>query len=68
MIDNNTTGILVPPNDAEKFTVAICSLLKENSSVKSLSENARMKVEAYDWKEVKSSWLALLSEKIPIFK
>ena len=62
LIDNNITGILVPPNDAAEFTLAICSLLKDNSLSTSLSENARRKVEAFDWKEVKDSWLALLSE------
>ncbi len=62
LIDSETTGILVPPNDAEELTVAICSLLTDNSLASSLSENARRKVEAFDWKEVKGSWLALLSE------
>jgi glycosyltransferase involved in cell wall biosynthesis len=62
LIDDSATGILLPPNDAKEFTAAICSLLKDNSLVASLSENARRKVEAFDWKEVKGSWLVLLSE------
>ncbi|MGK0296034.1 MAG: glycosyltransferase involved in cell wall biosynthesis [Ulvibacter sp.] len=68
LIDNNLTGILVPPNDAAEFTIAISSLLKDSSLVTSLSENARRKVEAFDWKGVKVSWVALLSEEIPTFE
>jgi glycosyltransferase involved in cell wall biosynthesis len=62
LIDTNRNGILVPPNDAEKFAVVISSLLRDDSIASLLSKNARRKVEAFDWKEVKSSWLALLND------
>jgi glycosyltransferase involved in cell wall biosynthesis len=62
LIDTNTTGLLVPPKDAEAFTGAICSLLRDDFLASVLSKNARRKVEAFDWQEVKGSWLALLDE------
>jgi glycosyltransferase involved in cell wall biosynthesis len=62
LIDTNRNGILVPPNDAEKFAVVISSLLKDNSIANVLSKNARRKVEVFDWKEVKGSWLVLLND------
>jgi glycosyltransferase involved in cell wall biosynthesis len=62
LIESDTTGILVPPNDVSVFTTAICSLLKDGAMATKLSRNARTKVEKFDWQEVKSLWLSLLSE------
>jgi glycosyltransferase involved in cell wall biosynthesis len=62
LIKNDTTGILVPPNDATEFVAAIYRLINDSELASQLSMNARDKVEKYDWQEVKSLWLELLSE------
>ena len=62
LIENDTTGILVPPNDATEFVAAIYRLINDSELASQLSMNARDKVEKYDWQEVKSLWLELLSE------
>jgi glycosyltransferase involved in cell wall biosynthesis len=62
LIDNNVTGILVQPNNVEEFTAAIRTLMKDKYLTASLSENARRKVEAFDWQQVKGSWLSVLGE------
>ena len=58
LISNEEDGLLVDKNDAKKMTRAIIYLL--NGNVSYLSKNARMKVETFDWENVRNKWLEIL--------
>lgn len=60
LIDQEDTGVLVPPNDPQVFVEAILKLLSDNNLGETLSLNARKKVEAYDWEVVKEGWFEVL--------
>lgn len=62
LIDNNKTGILVPPKNSDAFVKAILTLLNDPSLTESLSRAARKQAEAFDWTQVKRTWFALLNE------
>lgn len=63
LIENNKTGILVPPNDEQAFVKAIIDLLFNSDKTKTLSNKARLKVESFDWEEVKGLWNEVLSNE-----
>lgn len=60
LIENEKEGILVPPNNAEAFVEAIESIIKNPIMTQKLTENARKKIESYDWEKVKQAWIKLL--------
>lgn len=60
LIENNVDGILVPPNNSEAFVSAIEDLCTNSSQAQKLTENARLKMEGFDWKKIKHNWIALL--------
>ncbi len=60
MIENETDGILVSPNNPEAFVNAIEYLCANNLKAQELAKNARLKMEGFDWQIVKHSWIALL--------
>lgn len=60
LIENTKDGILVPPNNPALFSKAITNLLENQEMATQLLLNARKKVEAFDWQEVKHSWFRLL--------
>lgn len=60
LIDHEENGLLVPPDDAEKMSDAICRLLNEPGLAERISENGRAKVKNFDWEQVKGLWLELL--------
>jgi len=62
LIDHHKTGILVPPNNEVHFVEAICNLIENPNFIGSISENARAKVEEFDWKKVKHRWFSILNE------
>lgn len=62
LIDNSENGILVPPNDAPAFVDAIIELLNNPLKHGEITKNARVKVERFDWENVKHSWIKLLGE------
>lgn len=62
LIDHEKDGILVPPNNAEVSVNAIIELLNDPLKVQEITRNARIKVEDFDWKNVKHSWIKLLGE------
>ena len=64
LIRDGEDGLLVPPNDASKFIEQIEKLLTENDSVKELTNNARKKVEEFDWEILKQKWFDLLDPKL----
>ena len=62
LFEDGHTALLVPPNNVDKMTTAVNTLLVDSCLVVSLTKKAREKMELYDWSKVKGSWLALLSE------
>ncbi len=61
LIENGHDGILVPPQDAKAFVIAIEDLLENPVKALQLAREARRKAEGLDWGTVKSKWLTLLS-------
>ncbi len=61
LIDQDKTGILVPPDNEQAFVQAIIKLMNNPSIVEFLSKRARAKVEGFDWENVKGKWNAVLS-------
>ena len=61
IITHNTEGILVPPDNIEAMADAIINLSINNKLRQNITENARRKVENFDWGKVKSKWISLLS-------
>ena len=60
LIDHEVDGILVDKGDVDGMTNAITDLLDNPSRASKLAMNARMKVEVFDWSQVKNKWLNLL--------
>lgn len=57
MLENEKDALLVPPNDPETMAQAIEKLFsKESGLAKSLSENARKKIEKFDWEVIIPQW------------
>ncbi len=56
LIENNKTGILVPPNNVQAFVEAITDLLASSEKAVFLAKNARAVVEQFDWDVVKEKW------------
>ena len=61
LIDDQTDGILVSPQKPQLVANAIQNMIDEPAKAMSLARNARVKVEAFDWKKVKHSWITLLN-------
>jgi glycosyltransferase involved in cell wall biosynthesis len=61
LINNEVDGLLVPPNDPQAMADAIMRLQAGPKLCKTLTKNARKKVEQFDWAVVKTQWQALLS-------
>ena len=62
LIDDNRTGILVPPNNGDAFVTAITELLTNPKKAQTLAKNARTIVEEFDWEKVKQKWDEVLNE------
>ena len=63
LIEHEKDGLLVPPNTAEAFVVAIKRLLATPDLAKTIALNARVKVEQFDWTHVKWQWEQLLDAR-----
>src|SRR5690606_24148004 len=59
-IEDHKDGILVPQNDPEAFVKAIEDFCNDSSKTSVISQNARTKMEQYDWEEIKHKWIKLL--------
>jgi glycosyltransferase involved in cell wall biosynthesis len=59
LINDKSDGLLVDKNNAEQMTNAITEILKNNNL--ELAQNARKKVESFDWSIVRNKWLAILN-------
>ena len=60
LIAHGKDGLLVEPNDVAAFVNAITWLTDNKDAYRDIAKNARKKVEAYDWEQVKAQWLQLL--------
>lgn len=61
LIRHEVDGLLVPPDDPQVMADAIMRLQADPKRCMALTENARKKVEQFDWTVVKSQWQALLT-------
>lgn len=62
LIKNEVDGILVPPNNPEAFVKAIDDLCANPIKAQEITKNARIKMEEFDWKKIKHSWIKLLGD------
>ncbi|TDN89173.1 glycosyltransferase involved in cell wall biosynthesis [Salegentibacter sp. 24] len=61
LINNNSDGVLVPVNNAKTMAAEIDDLIKNPEKAISLTGNAREKVAAFSWENVKSQWNRVLN-------
>jgi len=61
LIQNEQTGLLVPPDDVKAMTDACIKFISEPEFSTQLAKNARIEVKNFDWERVKHQWLDLLS-------
>lgn len=60
LIEKNQEGILVEPNNANKFVEAIKKVTLDLERAQIMTKKARIKVENYDWEVVKKKWISVL--------
>jgi len=61
LIEHGKEGVLVAPNHVEDMTKAVLELYNNKELVKDIIDNARKKVEQFDWNVVKLRWFEVLS-------
>jgi L-malate glycosyltransferase len=64
LIEDNFDGILVPKNDPDKFAEQIERIISDKNLVSKITDNARKKVEGFDWEEVKHKWFGIIDTVI----
>ena len=60
LIDHESDGILVDPDQVEHMVSAILQLHKNDALVKNIAMRARQKVEQFDWEVVKHQWFDVM--------
>jgi glycosyltransferase involved in cell wall biosynthesis len=60
LIEDRKEGLLVNPDDVEAMVKAIIEVQQNQDLVKTLTGNARQKVEQLDWEVVKHLWFEVL--------
>ena len=61
LLQHEKEALLVPPKDVDAFVVAIKQLIYNPVATRTMTFNARKKVEQFDWNLVKHQWIKLLS-------
>ncbi|MBT8270646.1 MAG: glycosyltransferase family 4 protein [Bacteroidia bacterium] len=61
LIQDHHDGILVERNDLDGFVLAVLNLYNNPEFASEIAENARKKVEQFDWDRVKSRWFEILA-------
>ncbi len=61
LIDNNNDGLLVPQQEIVSMINAILKLKYDEAFRVKLTNNARVKIEKFDWNAVKPQWKTLLT-------
>lgn len=60
LINNTINGVLVQPNNEDQMAKAIIKLLNNDVKRNQIINNARIKVEQFDWQKVKKLWTDVL--------
>lgn len=60
LLENNKTGILVPPKNSDAFVKAILNIKRDTTLGNNLALAARDKAEKFDWQTVKVEWKTVL--------
>ncbi|MGB8704800.1 MAG: glycosyltransferase family 4 protein, partial [Gillisia sp.] len=60
IIKEGETGLMIPPDNAEKMAEAVIKLMINSSLAKNISKNAREQVQQMDWEHIKPLWRKLL--------
>lgn len=60
LIEHNVDGMLVSENNEKGMAEAVTELLKDQERAVKIAQNARAKVEQFDWELVKEKWNRLL--------
>ncbi len=63
LVEDGVDGLLVEPNDARTMSKKIEQLVLDEDKAFRIAQNARKKVEDFDWKNVRSKWFNLLEGK-----
>lgn len=61
LIEDDRTGLLVAPNDAEAMAGKIISLLVDPAKARFLAENGREKTKEFDWDIIRGEWNKVLT-------
>lgn len=60
LIHHQKDGLLVPPNQVDGFVNAIQQLKDDSILLSSITKQARVKAESYDWSTIQQLWLSVL--------
>jgi len=60
LIEDKVNGILVPPDDADEFVKQIEILISDSELAKSITSDARKKIESFDWDILKNKWFSVI--------
>ncbi|HAY33063.1 MAG TPA: glycosyltransferase family 4 protein [Ignavibacteria bacterium] len=66
LITDKKDGLLVPPENKERFIEEIEKLISDDKLVSEISSNARKKAEELDWEQVKYKWFEILDPAVKI--
>ena len=66
LLEDESDALLVPPNDPQAMTAAVCRILTEPGLAEKLSSNARKKAEQFDWSVIMPQWEAILEDVVRI--
>jgi glycosyltransferase involved in cell wall biosynthesis len=61
LIDHDVDGLLVQPNHVDDMYSAVVSIINNSEKRHQLIENARKKVEKFNWIHIKLLWFKALS-------
>jgi phenylacetate-CoA ligase len=61
IVEDQTNGLLFPPNDHEAMAACALRLLEEPGLASRLAGNARTQCKKYSWSEIGPQWIALYS-------
>ena len=60
LVEDNTDGMLIDPNDPVMFVNAIEKLMTDSGLLCRITRNARKKVEEFDWDVVSKKWFEVI--------
>jgi glycosyltransferase involved in cell wall biosynthesis len=60
LVEDGKTGLLVKKNDPEQMSQKIDHLLRNPDKAVEIAQNARKKMEKFDWNQIRNQWFSLL--------